>query len=577
MPTFGSETSAAPAHVDVLGLNGETTRIAMSASPMIIGRVAECAIRLDHPMVSRQHARLELKDGRWRIADLKSHNGIKLNKKAVHYGLLSDGDLIEIGPFSLTFHHRAGPTARITTEHAEAPRTLNVNETAVTIRSLGEIQPPLIAVGHLNGLDEFSRLLMETPDAGDRLTALCRLMVQPGFGGKWSAVVSVDRAGGESPPEVVSPLQFAEGAKQGSGRGHGRDHANPYLSRSLLQAACRREEPVLASNASGSGGRDIALSMAPEVMQICAIAVPLPASLSGDSSRLDLLYAVFPPEYGTGEWLALSSLAVNHYRQAETIWANIERNRKLAALQADLERARVVQDRLVPRQPQLAGLEIAVRFKPCHAVGGDYVDVLPLPDGRALLVVADVCGKGLPAAMVGMGLHTLVHAAARRWAGLGDLALAVTAHLNETLSAESFVTFIGMTLDPATGAVEVVNGGHPASLIVDSAGIARRFGEATSLPLGSDPTPPEVEHGILGEGDTMLLFTDGCFELMNESGQMLGVGGFCQRAAEQIAANAVDADAAADRLTDDLDRLQADQPPSDDRTLLLVRRRAATG
>jgi serine phosphatase RsbU (regulator of sigma subunit) len=445
-----------------------------------------------------------------------------------------------------------------------------VNDTAVAIRSLNEIQPPHIAVGHLNGLDKFTQLLMETPDAADRLAALCRLMVQSGFGGKWAAVVSLDKAADETPPQVLSPLQFAAGLR--------RDHANPYLSRSLLQAACRRQEPVLASNASGTGApRDIALSMAPEVMLITAIAVPLPPSPSRDPAYLDLLYAVFPPEYGTGEWLALSSLAVNHYRQAETIWANIERNRKLAALQADLERARIVQDRLVPRQPQLAGLEIAVRFKPCHAVGGDYVDVLPLPDGRALLVVADVCGKGLPAAMVGMGLHTLVHAAARRWAGLADLAFIVSAHLNETLPMESFVTFLAMTLDPATGALEVVNGGHPASLIVDSAGIPRRFGEATSLPLGSDPIPPEVEHGTLGEADTMILFTDGCFELTNESGEMLGVSGFCQRAAQQIAAADTHADGAADRLTDDLDRSQGGQPPSDDRTLLLVRRRGATG
>jgi phosphoserine phosphatase RsbU/P len=566
MPLNESETSAHPAHVDVLGPDGATTRVALAASPMIVGRVAECAVRLDHAMVSRQHARFEFKDGRWHIVDLNSHNGVRLNKNGVRDHLLKSGDVIEIGPFTLTFRHRSLSGATVTSKPADALTTsLAVNDTAVAIRSLREIQPPLIAVGHLNGLDEFSRLLMETPDAGERLTALCRLMVQSGFGGKWAAVVTVDKAGGDAPPQVLTPLQFAPGSRH--------DQASPYLSRSLLQAASRRAEPVLASNAAGSGGGDIALSIAPEVMRIAAIAVPLPATPTRDPSHLDLLYAVFPPEYGTGEWLALCSLAVNHYRQAETIWANIEHNRKLAALEADLERARVVQDRLVPRQPELVGLDIAVRFKPCHAVGGDYVDVLPLPDGRALLVIADVCGKGLAAAMVAMGLHTLVHAAARRWAGLADLAFALSAHLNETLPSHSFVTLIALTLDPATGAVEIINGGHPASLIVGNVGASRRLGEATSTPLGSYPTPPDVETGTLEEGETMILFTDGCFELMSESGEMLSVSEFCGRAAEQIAAGGSDVAGAADRLSEALDKLQGSAPPSDDRTMLVIRRK----
>ena len=82
MPSSETESSASSAHVDVVGPSGETTRVALSASPTIIGRVSECAIRLDHAMVSRQHARLERRDGRWRIIDLQSHNGTRLNKNA---------------------------------------------------------------------------------------------------------------------------------------------------------------------------------------------------------------------------------------------------------------------------------------------------------------------------------------------------------------------------------------------------------------------------------------------------------------------------------------------------------------
>jgi len=564
MPSIDSESSAPSAHLDVVGPNGETSRIGLTASPMIVGRVAECAIRLDHAMVSRQHARFERRDGRWRIVDLQSHNGIRLNNFAVRDDLLKTGDVIEIGPFRLTFHHRSPLAAKLASKREDLQTTLSVNDSIVSIRTLREIQPPVIAVGHLNGLDEFSRLLLDTPDADERLTALCRLMVQSAFGGKWSAVVSVDKTAGETSARVVSPLQFTDGTR--------RDLASPYLSRSLLQAARSRVEPVLASNAPGSGVGDIALSIAPDVMQLAAIAVPLPPSPSQDASQLHLLYAVFPPQYGTGEWLALTSLAVNHYRQSETIWANIERNCKLAALEADLERARVVQDRLVPKEAKLPGLDIAIRFKPCHAVGGDYVDVLALPDGRALLVIADVCGKGLAAAMVAMGLHTLVHAAARRWSSLADLAATASAHLIESLSSSSFVTLIAMTLDPTTGAIEVINGGHSASLVLDNAGVPRRFGAATATPLGAFPIVPDVEHGTLADGETMILFTDGCLDVVTDSGEMLGEDGFCQQATTGFAAGPIPIATAADGLTQALDHLQGNRPQGDDRTLLMVRR-----
>jgi len=561
-PTAGSEQ---PAFIDLVDHTGASKRIALEDSPTVIGRIAECAIRLDHPMVSRKHAQFELKQGQWHVTDLKSHNGTRLNKTAVHSQALSNGDCIEIGPFSLTYQQRFThvPGIKPTPPHQTV---LALNDQAVAIRTLHEMQPPHIAVEHLNGLDGFTRMLMETKQAPQRLEALCRLMVQSNFGGRWAVAVTVESA--TSAPLVLSPVQYPDGQPRAT---------SPYLSRSLIAAAYRRREPMLASNAQhGAGVGGFELSISPDVMMITAIAIPLPTVPSAhtpvDPARADILYAVFPPEYGTGEWLALSTLAVNNYRQAETIWANIEKNTKLMTLEADLERARRVQDRLVPRTPKMPGLGIAVRFKPCHAVGGDYVDVLPLPDGRALLVVADVCGKGLPAAMVAMGIHTIVHAAARKWAGLDDLASTASAHLVETLPMDSFVTFLAITIDPTTGKLEVANGGHPPAMIVDRAGSVRDFGECTTGPLGYAPEPPTVEFGEIAPGETMLLYTDGCFEIDDEQGEMLGLTGFRTRAALHLVKSDSPIDIAANHLMVDLDKLQGDGLPSDDRTMLLVRR-----
>jgi len=209
-------------------------------------------------------------------------------------------------------------------------------------------------------------------------------------------------------------------------------------------------------------------------------------------------------------------------------------------------------------------------------VGGDYVDVLPLPQGRALLVVADVCGKGLSAAMVAMGIHTLVHAAARRWAGLDDLVATASAHLVETLPMDSFVTFLAITLDPATGELEVANGGHPPALIVDRAGKTREFGQATTVPLGYAFEPPTVDRGQLVDGETMVLFTDGCCDIKDASGEMLGIESFCGQAANHLTGHAASISVAADRLMVALDDFQGAGLQPDDRTMLLVRRETPT-
>ena len=223
----------------------------------------------------------------------------------------------------------------------------------------------------------------------------------------------------------------------------------------------------------------------------------------------------------------------------------------------------------------MPGLDTAVRFRPCHAVGGDYVDVLPLPDGRGLLVIADVVGKGLAAALMAMGVHTVVHSAARRWSGLADLAAALDAHLVETLPAGAFVTVLAMTVDPATGGVEAVNAGHPPAVIFGPGFADRREVAARSggFMLGPIPQVLTVIRDHLVVGQTMLLCTDGCYEVFDPAGEMLGHEELCRKASGPIGAAADDLGTAADAVAQLPDLWQSAGEPRDDRTVLLVRRR----
>ena len=517
-------------------------------------------------MVSRQHARLDrLPDGRWQVSDLKSHNGTLVNGAAVSTAVLAAGDAVQVGPFTLRIAGEASSATAMATMMSPSPSRLAVADDGRMIRTLREVQPPRLAVDQLRCLDDFGRAVLEMPDATERLSALCGLMLDPCFGGRWAVAVANAEGPGADGRDADEPRPLCPMRQSPQPTAE-----PPRLSRSLLRAARSRGEPVIATNRPGADptGSEIELSIAVDVTMMAAVAVPLDPARGAAGG---LLYATFPPEYGTGEWLALCALAVRHHRQAETVWASIANNRKLAALEADLERARRVQDRLVPRSVHLPGLDVAIRFRPCLGVAGDYVDAVPLRDGRSLLVVADVSGKGLPAALVAMGLHTVVHAAARRWVDLADLAAALDDHLVESLPPETFVTLIAMTVDPASGAIEAINAGHPPAAAF-GVGRCRSLPADGDMMLGPFPQTLAVQGEQLAVDETLLLFTDGCFEVFDAAGQMLGPDQLCSLSGGDVSA-APDAAAAADRVADLLDRWQGAGEPSDDRTLLVVRRR----
>ena len=491
------------------------------------------------------------------MLDLQSHNGTRVNEISTQRTTLTPGDVIGIGPFQLRVLQLPTTGALTTTNRSSL---LSVSDDGRLIRGLREVQPPRLAVDQLRRLNEFSQAMLDEPVADDRLRALCRLMIDPCFGGRWAVAVST--------PVGAEPIPLCEIQHSSTAD----DPGALRLSRSLLRAADTRGEPVIATNRPGSTGPggDFEMSIAPAVVVMAAVALPL-ASVSGEN--MGLLYAAFPPEYGTGEWLALCSLAVGHYRQAEAIWANLERSRKLATLEAELERGRRVQERLVPRRCDLPGLDVAIRFQACHGVGGDYVDALPLPNGSGLLVMADVSGKGLPAAMVAMGLHTVVHAAVRRWVSLADLAASLDAHLFETIAAETFVTLTAMTLDPVTGEITTINAGHPPAAAFSKTGVWHSVGCDGDMMLGPFEQTLTLMGDRLEPDETLMLYTDGCFEIFDAAGEMLGPGRLSDQAAPLVA-GAPNAGAAADAVIQFLDHWQGAGEATDDRTLLMVRRRS---
>jgi serine phosphatase RsbU (regulator of sigma subunit) len=314
----------------------------------------------------------------------------------------------------------------------------------------------------------------------------------------------------------------------------------------------------------------VELSLARELMELWVLAVPF--RMGGDS--MDVLYATVPRDCANAEWLNLYALAGEVYKQGETLWAARRHAQENAAIERELDTARQIQRGLVPGRYEAAGLSVTVGFEPCKWVGGDYVDVVPLPDGRVLLTVADVCGKGIQAALVGSSLHTMVRAAADVNPPLSRLVERVNRHLCEWLPEHSFVTMVAVKIDPRTGEIDCVNAGHPPILVVSPDGKLTALQAAENPALGIAPVAMASQRARLDPGDVLAMYTDGLSELTNPAGEMLGV----DRLGHELSTIVLESgrlgvEAIGTALAARLDAFREGELPGDDRTFLLAQRR----
>jgi sigma-B regulation protein RsbU (phosphoserine phosphatase) len=189
-----------------------------------------------------------------------------------------------------------------------------------------------------------------------------------------------------------------------------------------------------------------------------------------------------------------------------------EQLRREVRLAAEIQRALQPEGRA-----DIPGLDIEVLFEPCHEVGGDYWDVIPVDDDRWWIVVADVSGKGVPAGLVASNIQACLWT---RRAG-SDPLVTVIADVNEILCrltrGRKYATLVAAEWSSTNETLTWVSAGHPP-LMLSRHGSVQDFG-ATGRPIGllSDQVY-ESEEARLAEGDIVLLYTDGLLEAGGLSG-----------------------------------------------------------
>ncbi len=188
----------------------------------------------------------------------------------------------------------------------------------------------------------------------------------------------------------------------------------------------------------------------------------------------------------------------------------------------ELQRAREIQVSLLPKViPQLAGYEVASAWQPARAVGGDYFDVLKLGENRLALVIADVSGKGVPAALLMANVQASLRASVRDMNSPARVCSIINGMLCETIAADRFVTFFCGVLDGGSRTFRYCNAGHPYPILVSSGGV-RTLDQGGAV-LGVFPDWTYQEASVeLKPGDRLLLFTDGITEAEELHGEEFG-------------------------------------------------------
>jgi serine phosphatase RsbU (regulator of sigma subunit) len=271
----------------------------------------------------------------------------------------------------------------------------------------------------------------------------------------------------------------------------------------------------------------------------------------------------------------LESLAIQSATAIENARFH-ERTVQWQRLESDLESARSVQRSLLPQHmPDIPGYNLAIRSVTCYAVGGDYLDIVPMPSGQTTIVVADVAGKGLASALVSVSFRSAFRAMVNSGIPLLEIATRMNL-LHNGEGAESrrrYVTAIFLQLDPATDSIEVINAGHNPAFLVEACAPGQDSGKiqkihASGTPVGMLPFSTYTsERFPLPKGARLLLYTDGLTEVFRgeeEFGEERLLHSF-------LDCNSHNSAETLDTIWSELDAF-CDQAQSDDMTALVLQR-----
>ena len=337
-------------------------------------------------------------------------------------------------------------------------------------------------------------------------------------------------------------------------------------------------DPLFAYLQSAPGPVDLTrlelASPALDQLRAAGVALVVPLVTQGELiGTLNLGPRLSEQDYSTDDRRLLATLAAQAapaIRVAQLVREQAAEAAERERYEQELKVAQLIQQQFLPRElPNLPEWQIAAYYGPARVVGGDFYDFIDLGEGRIGVVVGDVTDKGVPAALVMARTHSIMRAEAPRLIEPGKVLARANELLAPEMPARMFVTCLYGVLEPETGRFVFANAGHNLPYVRTADGVIEL--RATGLPLGLMPdiTYEETE-GFVGQGDSMLLYSDGMVEQHGPGREMYGFPRLRDAMTADDAGSAL-----LDRLLDELHAFTGPGIEQEDDITLVTLRRAA--
>lgn len=486
-----------------------------------LGRSPNCQVYVGDLTVSREHAVVKRVDDDYIVEDLSSGNGTYVNEARVETSTLSDSDEIRISNSVFRYVKRPVPQTKwvsmVTVDSSWDPEKYTFRDSRPSLPALAALESEVdlrsdLARAH-RMLKTFYAVSAATSSILDPTTLFNKILdaLFAIFTSAERGFILLKDEQDQLVPRVI---------RRRKGAGH---QGGLSISQSIVNRVM--EEGVSVITAANESDRDSPNSTDGEEPRAEPSRMCAPLIVRGET--LGLLHIegrVGDPPFSQEDLDLLSGVA----HQAAVVIHNASLHQRLMTrqrLERDLRLARQVQQSFLPSElPQVPGYAFNHEYAPLYEVGGDFYDFLRLPSGKLAVLIGDISGKGISAALLMARLTSEL----RYYAISESDPSRVLARANEFLLKNAhdnmFATAIYLVLDPATHRITIANAGHiPAQLWRAAKGCVEPLDDSTNMALGV-LTETQYDQSVLelNPGDRLLLSTDGVIEATNQEHEEFG-------------------------------------------------------
>ncbi len=553
-----------PNHVDFLMVttpDGASFRQALEATTIVLGRSSSNDLPLDDPSVSRIHAKIVRRDDGFYILDTGSKHGTLVNTRRISEPTrLQAGDQILVGRTILSFN--GAPTVPLIFD--DIPLTAGPGTTILSGSKLRSSSSPSLDAGEitLGGAESGA------PAAALRIIGKAdkELVFHRPLPEILERIMDLAHEAVPYERGVLMLLQGGKLVKQAVRVPKSDALEGIRLSTTITRRVIDEQDSILTSDAQKDiPGESIIVQHIRSLM-----CVPL----WNNREVIGLLYVDSRHQTGLFTEINLNVLTF----LANVAAVKIENARLFEhalaaeAMKQELETAAEIQNHLLPGDgPTIPGFQLDGISRPCRAVGGDYFDYIPLPEGRLAFAVGDVAGKGMPAALLMCSLQASLHALTDQHFSSEETTARLNRLLCRKIPANRFVTFFFGVLDPGTHTLTYTNAGHNPPVVLRADGGLERLAPG-GPPLGFfDGSTYRSGQVVLEPNDFIVCYSDGVTEARSPAGEDFGEQKLIDLVRAKASATPADV---VSSVFDALDEFHAGTTPGDDLTLVVLKRSA---